>query len=305
MKKQLIMYMPLDNPNQKVTHPYQDRLKAEKKQNTLLTSFPSSVTVYIARWEKTHISWDTFQPQFFLKDKKWIPYKWEAVTADLVLWFQLPKWVEKIFNTIKPITLNKSIIEEIFPKYTLQSIICKDYNDIKEKFHKISTDLKVLKPQNGTRSKGIFIWKNIPEPQEFLEENFPYLLQDFFDTSQGFYEFPWLHDFRVVMLNGEIIWKFLRQPEKWTYTANSFRRWGFIDLEDWKIPEELNKIIHKIEAYCAKRFKHRYYSIDFWMWINGELKIFEMNSSPWLTNDRLSQKLWNYITKNILLLDEL
>jgi len=55
-----------------------------------------------------------------------------------------------------------------------------------------------------------------------------------------------------------------------------------------------------VEYYCAQRYKHRYYSIDFGRGKNGEIKIFEMNSAPGLTNERLSGKLADYICKNIL-----
>lgn len=300
MKKKLIVYFAKDGW-QHVKHPYENiRENVEEKQEALLDFFPSNVEIYIARSEISHIFENTFQPQFIRNNKTWSKYNWIPIDADLVIWFNIPKDVSKIFNTIREITHDKTILEGIFPKYVIQSIICNNYEDIKQNFDSISTDLKVLKPIKWTRSKWIFIQDNLPDEDEILSEFYPYLLQDFFDTSRGFYQYPWIHDFRVIMLWWETIWKFLRQPETWKYTANSFRRWWFIDLLDWEIPWEIQSIIDEIEYYCASRYKHRYYSIDFGIWKSWEIKIFEMNSAPWLTNDTIARKLWEYMYENFL-----
>lgn len=300
MKKNLVVYFAKEG-EWEITHPYEGiRPGIEEKQEALLNAIPESVNIYIVRSEKFHTWWNMFRPQFKRENKLWIPYEWDIVEADLVIGFNIPKKVTRIFDTIREISHDKTILESLFPEYTLPSIRCENYEDIEKNFHSIQTQLKVLKPIKWTRSKGIFIWENIPQKEEIWEEYFPYILQEFFDTSGGFYDFPWLHDFRVVMLDGQIIWKFLRQPESGKYTANSFRRWWFINLKDWEIPKELQKIIFEIETYCEKRFTHRYYSIDFGMWTNQELKIFEINSAPGLTNDALAATLGSYIAKNIL-----
>lgn len=212
----------------------------------------------------------------------------------------IPNDVTKIFNTIREITQDKTVLERIFPKYVIQSIICNNYEDIKQNFDSISTDLKVLKPIKWTRSKWIFIQDFLPSKNEIASDFYPYLLQEFLDTSRGFYGYPWIHDFRVILLWWKIIWKFLRQPEAWKYTANSFRRWWLIDLNNWEIPWEIQNIIDEIEVYCATEYKHRYYSIDFWIWKSWEIKIFEMNSAPWLTNDTIARNLWEYMYENFL-----
>jgi len=299
MKKNVIMFFPLKNHTIDLTHPYQELRNAEEKQNTLLGSFPSEVWVFMARWEHSYCWGEEFSPQFQKIWNTWFPYTW-TVHADLVLGFEIPAWVKNIFNSMHTLTRNKCNIEEIFPEITLKSKLCLNYQDIVHNFLNVSSRLKVLKPRDGTRSRWIFIGENLPDNEILETKNFPYILQDFFDTSAWFYEFPWLHDCRIILLDGKIIWKFLRQPEVGTYIANTFRNGGFIDLKDWEIPVELQKIIQTIESYCSKKYKHRYYSIDVWQWPNGELKIFELNSAPWLTNNFISSELWNYIVKNIL-----
>lgn len=302
MKSIIIVYFPLES-NIPLTHPYYGYENAEQKQEWLLDCFPKSVEIYMARWIQSYIGDNTFIPQYQKKAGIWVENT-KPREAHLILWFQIPKSVTRIFNTMSSFTLDKTRFEKIFPQYAIPSVVCESYEEMQENFWNISSILKVLKPQFGTRSKGIFIQEKIPKFQDIWEDNYPYLLQEFHDTSQWFYSFPGLHDFRVVMLNGEIIWKFLRQPEIGKYTANSFKKWNFIDLETWELPDEIRKIINGIEAYCTPRFQHRYYSIDMGQWKNGEVKVFEVNSAPWLTNKKIAEKLWHYIIKNILKISE-
>lgn len=292
------MYFPSEN-NISLSHPYQGYESAEQKQELLLECFPTNVDIYMARWIHSYREGNIFIPQYQRKSGTWI-HNIHPREAQLVLGFQIPHWVTRIFNTMRSFTLDKTHFEKIFPQYALPSIVCSSYHEIHENFWNIPSAYKVLKPQFWTRSKGIFIQSQLPYTEDFLLENYPYLLQEFHDTSAWFYDTPGLHDFRVVLLNGEIIWKFLRQPEVGKYTANSFRKWNFIDLETWQIPREIQNIIDEIEAYCRPRFPHRYYSIDMGQWKNGVIKVFEVNSAPGLTNAKISQKLWEYITKNIL-----
>jgi len=300
MKKNLIVYFSKEGWSH-ITHPYEGiRPNVEEKQEALLNAFPTNVNIYIARSETSHIQWNIFQPQYIREKGLWTPYTWDNIEADLVIGFNIPKAVTRIFNTVREITHDKTYFENIFPDYSIQSVVCYTYEDIEKAFKNIQTSLKVLKPLKWTRSKWIFIQEDIPKKQDIETSYYPYLLQEFFDTSWWFYEYSWIHDFRIIMLWWNIIWKFLRQPEVWKYTANSFRKWNLIDLTDWELPDEIQKIVSKIESYCIKRFEHRYYSIDFGIWKNGNIKVFEMNSAPGLTTDYIAHKLWSYIAKNIL-----
>ncbi len=298
--KNLILYFPIKNNLKQITTPYQDFEKVKNKQEALLLPLIWKVKIYMARGEKSHTWGNKFLPHFQQIDWKWSPYTGKEILGDLTLGFKIPKGVTNIFDTIRDITLNKTILEKLFPKFFIPSIVCNNYEEILENSKRITSKIRVLKPQNGTRSQGIFIQEHIPEKEKIDICFYPYLLQEFFDTSWWFYSYPGLHDFRVILLNGEIIGKFLRQPEKWKYTANSFRKWKLINLKNFLIPKEMQEIIKQIESYCKKRYLHRYYSIDFWIGPNREIKIFEMNSAPGLTSPHIAKTLGNYIAKNIL-----
>lgn len=297
--KGVIFYYPLTAWEETLSSPYIGYEKSEMKQEALITTLDNFwVKIYFARWEVSYQGKNTFIPQF---EKVWNTWRKnrEVITADLVLGFWIPVWVSVCFNTMGKYSRDKKIFEAMFPKYSLPSVICNNYSEIEKNFWNIPSGLKVLKPRFWTRGRGIIIQENIPKKEEIEEIHFPYLLQEFFDTSSGFYWVAWIHDFRCVILDGEIIGAYLRQPETWRFTANSFRKWWFIDYTHRKIPEKIIRICSEIDARF-RDIKHRYYSIDFWISQNADIKVFEINSAPWLTNSELSEKLWVYIAKNIL-----
>lgn len=84
---------------------------------------------------------------------------------------------------MRDITIDKSILETIFPEHTISSILCNNYQEIKDAFHTIPSNKKVFKPISESGGRGIIISDTLPYQEEFLPERFPYLLQAFHDTS--------------------------------------------------------------------------------------------------------------------------
>lgn len=97
----------------------------------------------------------------------------------------------------------------LLPEYSFHSQLCENYSEIEEKFFRISSHIKVLKPVYGSKGNGILFCENIPKMQE-IDGQYPYLIQDFFDTSDGFFGYTGIHDFRTIILNGKITGSFLR-----------------------------------------------------------------------------------------------
>lgn len=106
---------------------------------------------------------------------------------------------------MREFTLDKRNLETLFPQHAILSYICYTYGEIEKSFSHIQSERKVLKPVFGTKGRGIKITKKIPQQESLRQEDFPYLLQEFFDTSRGFYEFPGIHDFRIIILAGKIV----------------------------------------------------------------------------------------------------
>jgi len=299
--KNLVLFFPSRDSVSQAFEGLSEKMSLREKQ--MLTKIPQDrVNIYMVRSLENFYGWNSFLPQFQLNWDSWKPYNSHTrVQWDLVYGFRMPVWVTHTHpSKINEITKDKRVIESLFPEYSMQSIECTHYEDILENFDKIPSRLKVLKPARWSLWKGIFIQETIPQMDKVKETDYPYILQEFFDTSWGFYSLcSGLHDFRVVILNGEIIAKILREPATWKYISNTFQ-WGTLhDIFDFVIPSEIQEIVDTIDNYC-KKYEHRYYSIDMWLWIDWKIKIFEINGAPWYASEHMAHKFWEYIAKNIL-----
>ena len=86
----------------------------------------------------------------------------------------------------------------------------------------------------------------LPDKDELIWE-YPYLLQDFIDTSNRFEWYTWIHDFRVIILNGKITGSFLRVAPKWIMTTNVATWAEIIDFK-WDIPHIAQKLIDIVDS---------------------------------------------------------
>ena len=300
-KKNLIIYLSKEY-NWKLSYPFEfHNARLQNQIEDFISVFPQDkVDIYYAQTHKSHIQNNDFIVQFYKWEYTWVACN-RKITADFVYGSYIPQSVtHKLDASLKKLFIDKVQIENIFQNHALSSIICPSYEDIQKYFWKIQSPFKVLKPQYGTRGRWIFIQEHIPQKKEITEDLYPYILQEFFDTSRGIFGYHWYHDFRVIILNGSIIWKVLRQPENSWFISNTAQSGTVIDLENFWIPESIECIIDEVDDYLWKLSKERFYSIDFWVWISGEIKIFEMNGNPALSFPLIAHRLWTYIAKNIL-----
>ena len=300
MKKNIVLYLS-KSFTWVLKKPFQEHSLRFQIQTEALADFFSSDTiqVFLTQSKISHVWENTFIPQFIKKWDKWETHNKE-VTADFVLGSYIPEAVTRKLFSLKHIFIDKKKTENLFPEYIIKSIICENYSEIQESFPKISSTLKVLKPQFWTQWKWIFIQEKIPKEEEIEQKFYPYILQEFFDTSEGFGTYSWIHDFRVIILNGKIIGKVLRQPNDGWFISNTSQSGKIIDLENYVIPEKIQDIINDIDSYFGSISPERLYSIDFGIWVGGEIKIFEMNGSPALSFPHITHKLWSYIIKKTL-----
>jgi len=169
----------------------------------LISHFPENVNFYLATFEDQYISGESFQPAFVRVWKNWENYNWEIIEAELILWLSGRIQAKKIYhNPIKDFCRDKTQIESIFPEYTFQSEICDSYRELVSKSQNISSEIKVYKPCFWSSGKWIIMSKDIPKKQD-LEWEYTYLIQEFVDTSDWFEWYKWIHDFRVIILNGK------------------------------------------------------------------------------------------------------
>lgn len=291
----IVLYIPV---SKKRNTPYLGE-KSANRHKEFISYFPWSVRFFLAIHENQYLGGDSFKPQFIRDWNNWKEHRWILIQADLILWMSWKVNSEKIYhNKIKDFCKDKTQIESIFPEYSFKSEICNSYSEILKKHENINSEIKVYKPCFGSRALGIVISDTLPSKSQLTWE-YPYLIQEFMDTSAGFEWYSGVHDFRVIILNWKITGSFLRIAPNWIMTAN-VATWAEIIDFHWKIPDKIQTLINSVESYIAPRYPERYYSIDIGIGKSGEIKIFELNSNPMLSTPWIIQWLATHIIKNIL-----
>jgi glutathione synthase/RimK-type ligase-like ATP-grasp enzyme len=133
----------------------------------------------------------------------------------------------------------------------------------------------VVKPVDGEEGKDVFIGPK--DSMTGLEPTFPVLVQEFLDSSIGIPGIvEGMHDFRVALFNGEVIYSYYRTPPQGSFLANVSRGGKFEVVPSEKIPQIILDIAKEIDTRFIK-YTQRFYGIDFAFTPEGP-KIIEMNS---------------------------
>lgn len=150
----------------------------------------------------------------------------------------------------------------------------------------IKTAWVVLKPYNGLKGLGIFVGpKEKALSFKFSKKYRQYIAQEFVDTSGGMPGLAkGLHDLRVVVINGKVVWCHVRTPPVGSFKANVAQGGKIKEVEWGKVPEAVKKIVRELNGRFYEEFDNPIYSIDFGMGKDGPL-IFELN-------DQVGFPLW-------------
>jgi hypothetical protein len=254
-EKNIIFYYPYEWDKETLDFPFEWCFpNIEKRQKPMVEVFlQNNVNIFLVRFMSAYIWKEEFIPNYIYKSGEWDNYSWPSIYSHLTIGLKIPKEVKNIFPNLHEYMRDKSITERLFPEYCIRSIECWDYEERKNHFYRIPTTQKVLKPYNSSQWKWIIIGKNLPSKNLLVDEFYPYLLQEFLDTSKWFWKYTWYHDFRIIILSWEIIAKILRQPKKWNLIANVAQEWVLIDLEKENIPKKISNIVKEIDVFFAKK----------------------------------------------------
>lgn len=183
-----------------------------------------------------------------------------------------------IFNhpDLNEVCTDKFVMYGRFKQFCPLTLKASDQIEYSSALRQIQTDKAVIKPLTGQEGIGILI----DSPDKLSNEkiqNFPVVVQEFLDTSKGV---PGIvedyHDLRVALIDGEIIYSYLRTPPPGKFTANVAQGGKFFMVEPDILPKEILPIIKTIDEELAY-VGHRFYCIDFGITPNGP-KIIEMNA---------------------------
>ena len=179
-------------------------------------------------------------------------------------------------NKIADICEDKLKTYELFTEFCPQTFLVKNEAELKIALEKIPSEKKVIKPRDMACGEGVQI-DNI-EKILVSKKKFPLLVQEFIDTSKGIPNLiDGIHDFRVILINGEIILSFIRTPPPNSLIANIAQGGSVHEVPLTKIPTNIHKITKKIDSQFTEF--SRAYSIDFGF-ENNVPKLIEMNSQP-------------------------
>ncbi|OGJ58442.1 hypothetical protein A2635_02320 [Candidatus Peribacteria bacterium RIFCSPHIGHO2_01_FULL_51_9] len=176
------------------------------------------------------------------------------------------------------ITGDKWVSEQWFPEIHAPTVLLQNSDDMKKAMQVIGTDRIVLKPLMGYGGEGVVVmdkeeWGNAPPV-------FPCIAQEFIDTSRGI---PGLvdgmHDFRVIVMDGEIVLSYIRTPPPHKFTANVSQGGREIEVMRDMVPSAVEEIVAVVEKKF-RQFPHRLYTIDMGLDVSGRWEVFELNARP-------------------------
>jgi len=171
---------------------------------------------------------------------------------------------------------------KLFPDISPQTFLANNLKELRNYLLEISGSIKVTKPIHGSCGKDIFIGND-----DFLlkqKHNWPILVQSFLDTSVGMKGvFTGIHDLRLGILNGEIVFSFVHLAAKDSYLANISQGASVLDIPLDSLPSSVRDLVLKIDREFTD-FRYRYYSIDL-AFVSNQPWLIELNSSPSIIPD--------------------
>ncbi len=176
---------------------------------------------------------------------------------------------------------DKFITSLFFEKWSKRSWIAESNSDLKNILPKITTNKVVIKPVSESGGKDIWITdkKNVLEKIKVSQSC---IVQDFIDSSDGIPGVSrGMHDLRLVFINNEIIYAYIREPQKGSFLANLAQGGSLKIVPLKKLPKVLKPII-KHASDIFQTFRPKIYSIDFMFDKNGKPWVVELNSMPGL-----------------------
>lgn len=218
------------------------------------------------------------------------------ITADLV-WDRTPhsfpyprKEYSKvdILNSLEFKSMSENKWESYikFPKLFPLTFLIKDIQSIKNNWNNIKTNKIVFKPLTLYGGKGIRLFDSnkIEELIEHLNNN-PELVnnsivEEFCDASIGIKNIvEGIHDLRLMITNGEVIFCYLRQPsKKGEFRANTALGGHERNIRVEDIPTEILDFVSPVIKEISKEYGNPLYSIDLFNTTNGP-RVIEFNGS--------------------------
>jgi len=184
---------------------------------------------------------------------------------------------------VNKVCTDKWLTYQSFLKYCPTTLLASNEKEFLLALNKIASSPKVIKPIDGEEGKNVFIGDNkylISRPKTY-----PILVQEFIDSSGGIPGIvEGIHDFRIAIMNGEIVYSFIRTPPTDSFLANVAQGGKQINVDVEKIPSSALALSADVDAKMSK-YGDRFYGIDMALSSTG-WKIIELNSQLGLDENK-------------------
>jgi RimK-like ATP-grasp domain len=188
-----------------------------------------------------------------------------------------PDDFDPVFNCrpVNRICTDKWETYGIFEAQSPFSILIQSKADLADALARIPTDFKVIKPVSGLQGEGV----RIGTPDDLMENgiDMPVIVQEFLDSSGGISGIvEGVHDFRITLLNGEVICALVRKPPPGQLVAAISRGATMSVVERSTVPQSLLDMAMLVDRQFED-YGQRLYSVDMAMTPDGP-RIIELNS---------------------------
>lgn len=229
---------------------------------------------FIVRSDDEYLGQGRFSSSLVFDQGEFVPAG--AISIDLIfVKGTFPHQDVKVFNDpfITEVCADKWKMFQTFPQFCPQTWLVESHDQFVQLQHQHQGEMMVRKPRSGSEGHEVVV----DHIENITPSSFPFLLQTFLDSSAGI---PGIvagtHDFRIAMLDGEIIYSYYRTPPHNSLVANVAQGGSFEVVPSEMIPAEFLSIVKEIDHYMAQ-IPHRFYGIDLALTPEGP-KIIEMNS---------------------------
>lgn len=193
---------------------------------------------------------------------------------------------------VNEICANKDKTYEMFTILSPQSYIAKSREEVIKYMDKISTGMVVIKPKDGFEGRGVQIIKKTKNVQ-IDEEFYPVMVQAFIDSSGGIEGIiDGTHDFRMVVMSGDIVMCLVRTPPEGSLLANISLggKIKFVPFD--KIPHAAIAIAKEVDK-AFESHGNRIYSVDL-AFEKSKPYLIELNSRPGLYQQSRGEQTINF-----------
>lgn len=263
---------PFDDPEYRKAYALIGRLLAER-----------GVAFSIVRGQSTYQGGNTFKGGWKWKEDGWTRVHGKHA-YDLI--FNKGRIVlDEGARVINDPALDRLCIDkwETFTRFTRlcpSTFLVQNKSELDAAVRDLDEKIIVAKPVDAEGGNGVIIG---PAADVLAGvETYPYLIQELIDTSHGI---PGIadgkHDLRMVIVRGEIVSAFVREPARGKYVANVSQGGSIRNVPVSALPASAREIVQKIDNEFSA-FPYRVYSVDVGLHAGRVWQLIELNSQPGL-----------------------